>query len=188
MRFSRSDACRLDMSQEYYSIVKSATFLKHLILIMVIGSLSGCGGLAKPETNPLIPIPTPNAPASGTILFTRECAIPGIYAIEANGSNERQVIEKDGSREASWSPDGKHIAFQALTCCTEQATSDVYILDTTESTEVKLTNGQHPYNSPSWSPDGENIAFSNGSVYTMGLNDFAPKRLHPGVAPAWSPD
>jgi Tol biopolymer transport system component len=132
----------------------------------------------------------PTSPATGTILFTRECEEPGIYAIEVDGSNERRIIKKTGSREAAWSPDGTQIAFQALTCdpCTTEDTSDLYLLNIADSTQIKLLGDSHPYRRPSWSPDGTHIAFSNGAVYTLDMSSSAKTRLHTGVAPAWSPD
>ncbi|MGP1908665.1 S9 family peptidase [Metabacillus sp. JX24] len=63
--------------------------------------------------------------------------------------------------DASWSPDGKAIAFTSnMTDDPDQnLISDVYILSLDGQDLTKLTNSNGFYGNPSWSPDGRYVAF-----------------------------
>jgi Tol biopolymer transport system component len=115
-----------------------------------------------------------------------------------NGSEVTQLTHMGvgvGAASASWSPDGKRIAFG--TPYTRQPGLWVIDVDGTEP-PVYLTSGGRP----DWSPDGKAIAFQSnregkGEIYVMQLNDPAdpvrltdPLEVNPAVNqfPRWSPD
>ena len=118
-----------------------------------------------------------------------------IFIMRASGGNSVQVTEtKSGARVATWSSDGKRIAYEA--------SSRIYVLDITcalareNSTNCRfeptlLTEGLSPH----WSPTSEQIVYqtpngriqivdmTNGQVYT--ITPQAEMKCH---HPVWSPD
>ena len=74
----------------------------------------------------------------------------------------------------SWSPDGKHIAFQASRDpdLSSNETEQIYLLDMADRHVRKLLDRGGPNSNPKWSPDGRQIAFvtSNGSTYFFYTN------------------
>lgn len=64
---------------------------------------------------------------------------------------------------ASWSPDGKWIAFSATVNpdLIQGGTSDIYLLNVADNSTKKLVSQPGPDNNPNWSPDGKWIVFSS---------------------------
>lgn len=64
---------------------------------------------------------------------------------------------------ASWSPDGKWIAFSATVNpdLIQGSTSDIYLLSVADNAIKKLVTQPGPDNNPNWSPDGKWIVFSS---------------------------
>ena len=64
---------------------------------------------------------------------------------------------------ASWSPDGKQIAFSASVNADliNGGTSDIYVLTMADNSVKKIVSQPGPDNSPRWSPDGKQIVFSS---------------------------
>ena len=104
----------------------------------------------------------------------------------------KRVFGKLGDRKAAtWSPDGKQIAYTRR----EQGTSFIYIASIDEKKEERVAIG----NSPAWSPDGTEIAFLTGwpermqisllNVNTLKQKVFFPKPIRPSwmTTPVWSP-
>ncbi|HEV3059824.1 MAG TPA: amidohydrolase family protein [Vicinamibacterales bacterium] len=95
------------------------------------------------------------------------------------------------ARQPSWSPDGKHLAFQAYLSSTWQ----IWTINA-DGTDLKpVTSGPYDDREPAWSPDGNRIAFSSdrsGSydIWVVALASgavqqvtFAPSNE---FMPAWS--
>lgn len=90
------------------------------------------------------------------------------------------------------SPDGQHLAFQAV--------GRIWIMDLPDGTPRRLTpENFEPFEmSPAWSPDGRSIAFTSwadadqGHIWRISANGGTPQQLTstPGdyVNTAWSPD
>lgn len=56
------------------------------------------------------------SPDGSTVAFTRAGGQHGLYLIDIDGSNERQIFgEGELLREPSWSPDGRYIVFSRVT-------------------------------------------------------------------------
>ena len=92
-----------------------------------------------------------------------------LYVVGRNGNGLRRLTKArfDDEGSASWSPDGRRIAFQAA--------EDIYLSD--EGSRVtKLTNRRGrrigPCDSPHWSPDGKWIVFGAYEPYFQGLQDL----------------
>ena len=94
---------------------------------------------------------------------------------------------------ASWSPDGKYLAFTSA----RDGNKQVYVMDADGQNITRLTYHDAEDLEPSWSPDGERIAFlslrdGNSEVYVMDADGHNPTRLTYHDAedkdPSWSPD
>ena len=124
-----------------------------------------------------------------------------IYVMNADGTNPinltRSVERPDGV--ASWSPDGKQIAFTSAKLFNARtlANSDIFVMDAEGVNPRNLTNHNALDQTPDWSPDGNRIVFSsnrdgNWEIYKMDTDGTNPINLtnHPAKdgRPDWSPD
>lgn len=124
-----------------------------------------------------------------------------IYIMSPGGGDLRPLTQTAGSRSswnASWAPDGRHVAFAS----DRDGNHDVYIMRSDGEGVERLTvtqgNERHSWN-PAWSPDGRRIAFDSNrdgddEIYIL---DLASRRVHAigstpqgkgSWTPAWSPD
>ncbi|MGH8948385.1 MAG: TolB family protein, partial [Acidimicrobiia bacterium] len=71
-------------------------------------------------------------------------------------------------RSPAWSPNGSMIAFETF----RQGNTDVYVMGSDGSDQIRLTNSPSPDHEPEWSPDGSKILFTtardgNSEIYVM---------------------
>ncbi|MBV8515630.1 MAG: PD40 domain-containing protein, partial [Acidobacteria bacterium] len=87
------------------------------------------------------------------------------------------------------SPDGKRLAFSAMT--------HLYTLDLPSGKPARLTESKLPEFQPAWSPDGRTIAFvtwsnEGGSLWKVAASGGTPTQLSKSIGvysePVWSPD
>ena len=143
-------------------------------------------------------------PDGNTILFTswrkekgEEKRAPHIYAMNADGSNQRRLVKEslNTSDGATWSADGKHIVYSRK----GEKGADIYVADSDGTNERRVTNDQDKgiYNgSATFSPDGKYIAFYSDNEKSAALTvigvDGKTRRtiLAEGYNwyPRWSPD
>ncbi len=91
------------------------------------------------------------------------------YVMSADGSGIEKVYEAPPDvpiRDAEWSPDGTKIAGEA----TLRGNTDIFVVDLTLRTAIRLTDDPTQDTSPTWSPDGTMIAFQTGRW--MGNSSF----------------
>lgn len=112
------------------------------------------------------------SPDGRALLFGAEDADSDgdIWMIGPNGSGARRLIaSKDDEWGASFSPDGKKIAFSRATFCETVTTwclYDLFVADRDGGNATNITNTPHiSEESPTWSPDGSSIAYT-GDVGT----------------------
>lgn len=131
-----------------------------------------------------------------------------IAVINEDGTG--QVILSDGGsdRDASWSPDGEHIAFSG----NRLGGNQIMRMKADGTGQVPLTNSIFPESNgePAWSPDGTKIAFTSNraeqrrnEIWVMNADGANPVRLTVNVklsedgfgpvygmdfGPVWSPD
>jgi Tol biopolymer transport system component len=109
------------------------------------------------------------------IVYTRR---DGIYVIDANGSNQRQLVQIMHGQSAEeigkviWSPDGNLLLFSA---CLESSERDVYLVnvDTGDLTNLTLNNGLQDVN-PMWTLNGTKIVFWSTTASLIPGTCFPP--------------
>jgi Tol biopolymer transport system component len=101
----------------------------------------------------------------------------GIWTMDSNGKNRKQIVKSSSVDCPAWSPDGKRIAYED--------DGDVYIIDSNGKGKNKvIINGKHP----TWSPDGKRIAFErDGDIWILNVDGTDAKLLAKnGRNAAWS--
>ena len=109
------------------------------------------------------------------------------------GAIRRLTNDSDWDWKPSWSPDGRHIAFQS----SRAGNYEIYVMDSDGSNPHRLTD--HPAEDwfPSWSPDGRHIAYvserdGKPKIYVIGSDGSNPRNLTNDsdrhYYPSWSPD
>lgn len=161
------------------------------------------------EQAPLTKDPEPDyipswSPDGKTILFTSwrrekgdEKRAPHIYAMNADGSNQRRLVKEslNASDGATWSADGKLIVYSRK----GDKGADVYVADSDGTNERRITHDQEEniFNgSATFSPDGKSIAFYSDNEKSAALTVIGidGKNRRTIVAegynwyPRWSPD
>jgi Tol biopolymer transport system component len=124
-------------------------------------------------------------------------SVPGIYVMDADGSDPTLLFEYDVSspEQCDWSPDGKKVALPAFS--PRQQNLEIYVINADGSDRTALTRNIALDREPDWSPDGTRIAFASDrdggdyDIYTMDADgsDVAQVTNLPGdeVLPDWQP-
>ncbi len=168
-----------------------------MLLTMLLGPRSV--GLASVSTQKLHHnenTSTSAAISSGLIAFSDYSGgMYDIYTMNADGSNRTKLTDNMNASNPAWSPDGKHIAFDAA-LDQNFPTPGLFIMNADGSGMKQLTNCCAI--EPSWSPDGTRIAFTSGfshadhtpDIYVMNSDGTNTKQLTTlgGSEPNWSPD
>lgn len=145
--------------------------------------------------------PTPNATAtpfgggSGRIAFSSNsdgnCRL---YAMNADGSGQTQLVESDGWRGALLSPNGQKIAF--ISQLDGEADTEIYVMNTDGSSKTRLTNNDSADFILNWSPDSLKVVFKSATdvsiinidgsgLTTHNINGFLDEEFG---RVTWSPD
>jgi Tol biopolymer transport system component len=130
-----------------------------------------------------------------------------VWVMDEDGSNQTQLTDGVQDENASWSPDGRRIAYMSHDNI--ETYRDIWVMDADGGNKTNLT-ADHDVEFPSgedfpaWSPDGTKIAFNSDrdidlenpvetrEIYVMDADGSNPVRLTNtnalNDAPAWSPD
>jgi Tol biopolymer transport system component len=133
---------------------------------------------------------------SGTqIALARQGPIPGIFTVNANGSNENMLYQTNEPRAPDWSPDDSMIVFSYQTtigqatkqcfsfrgrsfCFSKPPNTQWKLAEVNSSgggfADVRATDDAF---TPTWNADGVTIAFNDLSIGIMQMNinnDYAP--------------
>ncbi|MGD0167618.1 MAG: hypothetical protein ABSC51_10095 [Gaiellaceae bacterium] len=127
----------------------------------------------------------------------------GFSVVPAQGGRSRLLRSDDGDMGATWSPDGKEIAFvhgldpfQNSEAFSYHST--LYVMNSDGSSSRRLLGHSCNPGTPDWSKDGGRLAFTcNNGVYVMRLanrslvcvefGDYSSS-YSPRVSPSWSSD
>ncbi len=123
--------------------------------------------------------------AGTQIALARQGPVPGIFTINADGSNENLLYQTNEPRAPDWSPDDSQIIFSFMTVtkpakqlcfnfrgrnfCFEQGPTMLWKLATLNSSgggylDVPTTNNAY---TPTWNTDGARIAFNDLNIGIM---------------------
>jgi Tol biopolymer transport system component len=122
-----------------------------------------------------------------------------IYVIRSDGSELTRVTDGVGhARQATWSPDGKSIAFVS----DRDDNDEIYVMFLGEGPgaaggeSFRLTDSPEDNLHPTWSPDGQCLAFvsyddGESALYVMNADGSGQTRLAEDIVwsrgPSWSP-
>lgn len=90
---------------------------------------------------------------------------PGLYLINADGSNRQRLTDNGNDLRPVWSPDGGAVVFMS----TRDGDMDVYRLSLRDGSLVQLTNDPAQDGLPAISPDGRLVVFASdrGGVWRL---------------------
>jgi len=118
----------------------------------------------------------------------------GMFIMPLSGGTARPIVSPlYDAQQPTWSPDGRHIAFQS----NHDGIWRIWVIDADGQHARSLSTDLQDEREPTWSPDGRAIAFTTSrdgkfDVYSRNLADGALKRLSVGPGgnsrPTWSPD
>lgn len=130
------------------------------------------------------------SPDGSKIVFA--CAVE-ICVMNEDGSGIVQLTTNLRAEAPAWSPDGSRIAFHRE----DQAGNwDIYVMDASGGSIVRLTTDPATDGFPDWSPDGSKITFrrivsGTSQILVMNADGTGVVQLTTGPGgstPAWSPD
>ena len=103
-----------------------------------------------------------------------------LWIITTDGNTApRQLTTKENASQATWSPDGRQLAFVRAA----DGKSQIFILSLDGGEAVQLTKFKYGAFSPTWSPDGKQLLFATSVPLKDLLKDSA---LNPGKqVPQW---
>ena len=107
----------------------------------------------------------------GVVLYT--CAASsqvhgGLFLLDVSSGYVRRLTPDNAwNVDASWSPDGRRIAYQS----TRDGRSDVYVMDVANGSVRRVSDGKGFNGYPSWSPDGQWIAYESSRGGIQGRPD-----------------
>jgi TolB protein len=89
------------------------------------------------------------SPKGDSIVYTQRAGTHDLWAISPSGSTPRPLTSGQGDNQgASWSPDGRHLAFQS----NRNGRWQVFVMSIDGSMTTRITQGTTEATSPSWSP------------------------------------
>ena len=118
-----------------------------------------------------------------------------LYTVNPVDSSVRKLTQFERStrfRLFSWSPDGRHLAFDS----NWEGSSNIYTINADGTDLQRLTFGSEQYYGPSWTPDGQSLRFDAVECFGIGADPklqiinrdgtgLCSLNCRPG---SWSPD
>jgi TolB protein len=133
-------------------------------------------------------------PSRPEISFWNGIGQAQVFVMASDGSGVRQLTRLFSAKRASWSPDGKRLAFDGRFYKT-LFDFDIGIMRADGTGVRRITRGPERDIMASWSPDGRWLAFSRlrteggePEVWLVRPSGRRAHRLIKGSAPSWSPN
>ena len=135
------------------------------------------------------------SPTGDRVLYTSyESGFPRINLLDVASVSRRVLENQPGSMSFSprFSPDGQSVVYSL----TQGGNTDIYRMNLSGGTPVRLTSTPSIETAPSFSPDGTQIVFESDrsgtqQLYIMSANGGEPRRISFGPGrygtPVWSP-
>jgi TolB protein len=112
-----------------------------------------------------------------------------IYVADVQSRKTTRLTPLGQNRFATWSPDGRRIAFSGDV---ENSNRDIYVVDVDGSNLRRLATGSATDVQPAWSRGGDWVAYvaAPGGVFVIKPEGSEPRQLSPGSTSdvQWSPD
>ena len=134
------------------------------------------------------------SPDGSEIAYAHWGPQPGIWLMNADGSNAHPIASVDGySAGLSWSPDGRSLAFALKASPFVGSAQDgVYVVgaDGSDLRRVSSTDDEFVLDRPTWSPNGQEIEFTANATSTSARALYAVRPdgtdRHVVLAEPWS--
>ena len=139
-------------------------------VVMLFGTLLGCGSSSGSPTGPNAPPPPPAAPTipalesvpfalmgPGKVAFERidptgTRTYSAIYVVDASATTSAHIFDNELARAPALSPDGRQLAYVGW--------ADVYVGNIDGSSSKRVSQGVGP---PTWTPDGAKIVMAKAN-------------------------
>jgi len=138
-----------------------------------IANLDGTGFRPISSSSAIEVEPKVNPKTGADIVFTSGRSGPHqVYRMNMDGADVERLTPGVGeASNASWHPDGQHIAF-AWTQGYATGAFNIFTMNVATRDYVQLTHGDGKNENPSWAPDGAHIVFAktrgrSSQIYTM---------------------
>jgi TolB protein len=138
-----------------------------------IANLDGTGFRPISSSSAIEVEPKVNPKTGSDIVFSSGRSGPQqVYRMNMDGSDVERLTPGIGeASNASWHPDGQHIAF-AWTQGYATGAFNIFTMNVATKDYVQLTHGDGKNENPSWAPDGIHIVFAktrgnSSQIYTM---------------------
>lgn len=155
---------------------------------------SGVTKLLVPNDNPSIDYTHPVASSDGKAIafYSNRDGSDVVWLMDMRSGNLTRVAEGNWP---DWSPDGRQLAYSRKT----NSKGDIYMIDTENLVETRLTNDNYNNLYPAWSPDGTSVAYTSqrdtkNDIIIVDLNTHNVRNMTASIdnfdrwKPAWSPD
>ena len=117
----------------------------------------------------------------------------GIWVVDSDGGNNRQLTDNAKDLRPLWSPDGSRITYyRTRSSLAGHKSSGVYVMNADGSDHQFLSSSG---GDPAWSPHGDRIVYLDrsdslsGQIWVMNADGGDPQLINSsGGDPAWSPD
>lgn len=128
------------------------------------------------------------SPDDSKIIFDRMVNENGsLLIVDVNFSEDPQIFSSEitTGRDPEYSSDGNYLTY--IKGSSEWPHWEIFVMDTLDNSEIRLTSNNADDLGPTWSPDGQKIAWSsNVRVHTMKADGSSQKFLVYGQYPSWS--
>jgi TolB protein len=138
-----------------------------------IANLDGTGFRPISSSSAIEVEPKVNPKTGADLVFTSGRSGPQqVYRMSMDGSDLERLTPGTGeASNATWHPDGQHIAF-AWTQGYATGAFNIFTMNVATKEYVQLTHGDGKNENPSWAPDGVHIVFAktrvrSHQIYTM---------------------
>jgi Tol biopolymer transport system component len=133
------------------------------------------------------------SPDGSRIAFQSTRTVPGIYVIDADGTDQILLLESSSIVYFAWSPDGTKLALSETVL--PDYNFDIFLYDISSGIETRLTTTNRNHNSVDWSPDGDLLVFhanlvsgGNFEIYSITLDGSVLTNISNDPADDSAPD